>query len=388
MLNYKHLLLREQNNMNYIKIAIVASRFPPQGDLGGIEIANQDISDQLVKRGHDVSLIASGEKNTIEKLSNKVKIYRVVNPNVKVIGTLFFWLNAFFALKKIKPDIVHCQTIQMAFPAFLYKKIYKKPYIVWCHGHDVYFSWAFKKSIFRMVLPQANAIVVLTDHMKQELQKNCKYDIVVIPNGINTQKFKGFSKSSIRAKYNVPIDQKIILFVGALKPVKGIRYLIEAFKIICQKIPEAKLIIVGDDFERQSLESIVKQDGLEEKVDFIGRVLHDKIPEYLALADVFVLPSLSEGLPVVILEAMSSGLPVVATNVRGVPEIINDGENGFLVEPKNSQQIVDKILMLLKNDLLQEKISNNNKEKAKKYDWENIIIEIEKIYFNVLNNNK
>jgi len=101
----------------------------------------------------------------------------------------------------------------------------------------------------------------------------------------------------------------------------------------------------------------------------------------MAASDVFVLPSLSEGFPVTVVEAMASGLPIVATTIRGLPEIIKDGKkNGFLVEPKNPEQIAEKVLLVLENDKLRERISEKNKEKAKGYSWEAVIEKLERVY--------
>ncbi|TSC95193.1 MAG: glycosyl transferase, group 1 [Parcubacteria group bacterium Licking1014_1] len=366
-----------------MKIAIVASRFPPEGEIGGIEIASQEISRGLIEKRHDIFVVSSGKKDNIEKTTENIAIYRVSIPNIKFLGNLIFWFKIFFALKKIKPDIIHCQTIQMGAPCFLFKKFYKKPYIVWCHGFDVYFPWKFKKIISEIVLNSADAVIALTNNMKEELQKTCKKNIFVLPNGIDLKKFKGFSKQAIRDKFKIHFNEKIIIFVGGLRPVKGVKYLIEAFKIINKKIPEAKLFLVGDGSERKNLEDIIEKNNLGKKVNFTGKIINQKIPEYMIASDIFVLPSLSEGFPVVILEAMASELPIVTTKVRGLPEIIEDGENGFLVEPKNSEQFAEKVLLLFENDELREKISNNNKEKSKEYDWENIVEKIEKIYLKV-----
>lgn len=368
-----------------MKIAILVSMFPPKW-VGGVEIATQSIAEGLAEKGHDVHVITSFDKEILPKVpDDDFFVHRVHYPKVKIFGSMFFWINIFFALKKIKPDIVHCQTVQMGVCGFLFKKIYKIPYIVWCHGFDVYFPWPGKKMISRFVLNNANAIVALTGHMKQELQKLCKKNIIILPNGIDFGKFQGFSKQAIRDRLNISSQEKIIVFIGGLRPVKGVIYLIEAFKIISQKVSEAKLFLVGNGAERKNLEEAVAKNGLSGCVRFIGEIPHEKIPEYLAMADMFVLPSLSEGFPLVILEAMASGLPIVASNVRGLPEIVKEGESGFLAEPKNSHQIAEKILLLLENDALRQKISDANQEKSQAYDWEHVTSEIEKIYSNVLN---
>jgi len=112
----------------------------------------------------------------------------------------------------------------------------------------------------------------------------------------------------------------------------------------------------------------------------MGKVPNEKVPEYMAAADIFVLPSLSEGFPVVIVEAMASGLPIVATNITGLPEIVHDGENGFLVEPKNPAELAERILLLLQDDELRGRIAQNNKQRAKDYTWEKVIDRLEEVY--------
>jgi glycosyltransferase involved in cell wall biosynthesis len=116
----------------------------------------------------------------------------------------------------------------------------------------------------------------------------------------------------------------------------------------------------------------------------VGKVPHDEIPAYMASADVFVLPSLSEGFGIVALEAMAMGLPIVATKVGGLLEIIKDGENGFLVEPRNPVEIAEKCALLLTNDDLRTSISRNNREKAKDYSWEKVIERLENVYLHAL----
>ena len=118
---------------------------------------------------------------------------------------------------------------------------------------------------------------------------------------------------------------------------------------------------------------MVKKLRLSKCVLFVGQVPNSKISEYMFASDIFVLPSLSEGLPVTILEALAAGLPIVTTNVRGLPEIVKNGENGFTVDPQNPTQLAERIMFLLSNNELRQKISANNVIKAKEYSWEAVV---------------
>ncbi len=104
----------------------------------------------------------------------------------------------------------------------------------------------------------------------------------------------------------------------------------------------------------------------------------------MAASDIFVLPSLSEGFPVTIAEAMASGLPIVASKVRGMGEVVEDGQSGFLVGSQNAEAIAQKVLLLLGDKGLRERIGERNKQKAKQYSWQGIVARLEEIYFQCL----
>ncbi|KDE54373.1 glycosyltransferase family 4 protein, partial [Methanoculleus sp. MH98A] len=170
------------------------------------------------------------------------------------------------------------------------------------------------------------------------------------------------------------------VFVGRLHPVKGVQYLIEAVAIVHQEIPDVKLVIVGDGIERSRLDELAEKLNLNGCIQFAGQVPQESIPQLMHQADVFVLPSLSEGLPVVLLEAMAAGLPIVATNVGGNPDIVEEGVNGYLVNAKNSEEIADRLLVLLQNDEIQEEISANNREKVEMFTWDRVAEAVEEVY--------
>jgi len=360
-----------------IKIVLVVPLFPPKW-LAGTEVATYNIAKHLSRKGHEVHVITSLDKG-MTGLSREFGFYihRLSWRKVRILGTIQFWLKIFLKIYEIKPDIVHIQAVANGIPGFLAKVVFKTPYIVWGRGSEVYLPWAFKKPISKIVLSNADAVLALTDHMKKEMQRMCSRPICVIPNGINVEHFR-----SNCDKHSVSLNGKTIFFVGRLHPVKGVKYLIQAMSIV-RNVHHAKLTIIGDGEEKDELKQLVSKLGLCEYIEFKGRIENGKIPTYIAQADIFVLPSLSEGFPVVVLEAMAAGLPVVATGVGGLPCIIEEGVNGFLVEPANPEQIAEKIVLLLGDDELRLKMSRANLEKAKKYDWRCVVEQLEEIYYSV-----
>jgi len=209
-------------------------------------------------------------------------------------------------------------------------------------------------------------------------------EIIIIPNGVDSDIFRHQSRAESRKKINIDECEKLIIFVGRFHPVKGIEYLIRSLYQIKQSNRNCKLLLVGHGELEESLRCLVDKLGLKHDVFFAGKVPNKDVPNYLCSADIFVLPSLSEGLPLVVLEAMSSGLPLVTTNIMGVPEIIEDGKNGFLAAPGNPEELTKRIILLLDNEELRIKIGANNMKKAEDFGWVRIASKLEDVYKNVL----
>jgi len=363
-----------------IKIAILVPAFPPKV-LGGTEIATYNIAKHLGKRGHEVHIITQVNGEQLKGVEEeKFYVHSIKFRKVPLLGIIIFWIKVLFVLKKIRPDIIHAQNLDMGIGGVLAKFFLKTPYVAYGRGTDVYSPWIFKNAISKIIIKNAGAVITLTEDMKKEMTKIYKRDISVIPNGLDIKKFNNLSKENIRRVMNISNDEKIIIFVGRLHPVKGVEYLIEAMEHIRQNDVKTKLIIVGDGTERERLEKLVKKFDLTKNVLFVGRISNEDIPKYMTLSDVLVLPSLKEGFPNILLEAMASGLPVIATNIGGISEIIKNGENGFLVEPKNSKAIAEKILSLFENNELCKIIIEKNQEDVKKYNWEDIAEKLEEKY--------
>ncbi len=368
-----------------MKIAILAFLFPPKW-IAGTEIASYNIAKYLAKRGHEIHVITSLDKSLPrESKEEGFHIHRVSCLGIKYFGIPSFWIASLPCLRKVNPDIIHIQNTTVGIAGFLNKILFRKPYVISAQGGDIYRPWLLIRLSSRLVFRQASAVIALTEHMKREMQKIHNCEITVLPNGVELESVKSTTlPKTVRRKSGLDETAEIILFVGRLHIIKGVKYLIEALKIISQKYTSTRLVLVGEGEERQRLQEMVKGLGLSNRVSFVGSVPNRKVAEYMSAADVFVLPSLSEGFPVVIPEAMAAGLPIVTTNVRGLPEIVKDGENGFTVDPQNSQQLAEKISLLLDDKELRQKISRNNRRKARQYSWETVVEKLEKVYLNAI----
>ena len=178
--------------------------------------------------------------------------------------------------------------------------------------------------------------------------------IITIHNGIDLDRFSPAVSPDIlnglRQELGLTDIHPIIITVARLHPQKGHRFLVEIIPQILNVAPQAQFLFVGEGGLQSELQTLVSQAGLDDTVHFLG--VRQDIPKLLALSDLFVLPSLWEGLPNSVLEAMAVGVPVVATNVDGCPEVILDGETGILVPPSDPGALAKAICRLLQNEAL------------------------------------
>lgn len=374
-----------------MKICIIITTYLPKV-IGGTQIATFYTAKTLAKRGHEVHIITRRFKKELsfEKKGN-VFLHRL-HFNKKysyTLGTIIYFIKLLILIKKINPEIIHAQKIKLnGCYAVLIKKILKIPCIISIRGSDIYLSSnIYKQSIVKFVIKSSDLILSLCEDMKNIIQQIHSKTVIVIPNGIDSSLYKNLEKYPLRKSLGFSDNEKIILYVGRLDKIKGVIYLIKTMRILVGKIPDIKLIIIGDGPERKELENITNVLNLQKKITFMGFLQHNLIPKYMIASDIFILPSLSESFGIVNIEAMSGGLPIVATNVGGIPEIIINEINGFLVEPKNETKLAEKVILLLINDKLREEISNYNRKIGNKYSWEIVVDKLEQVYKSTIEEN-
>jgi hypothetical protein len=177
--------------------------------------------------------------------------------------------------------------------------------------------------------------------------------VEVVPNGADTTVFMPRPAAEARRRLGLPGHGPMISYVGKLVPRKGVDTLVEAMGILGRRPGGAPLLVAAGIGEmRPALERRAAELGVADRIHFVGKVTHDEVGWVMSAGDVFVLPSLSEGLPTVVCEAMSCGLPVVATAVDGTPEIVRDGETGLLVPPSQPGPLAEALARVLDDPAL------------------------------------
>jgi len=235
----------------------------------------------------------------------------------------------------------------------------------------------------KKLLQQADAVIA-NGGFVSEVRKNFRKDATCILPGVDPNLFKPV-KNDIREKYLVRNNEKLLLFVGRLVPLKNLVFLIKALAQVVWERKRVKLLIVGEGpLEKQAL-LWVRKLKVEGHVIFTGRVPNEELPQYYSAADIFVISSYYESFSIVISEAMSCELPIVATRVGGIPMQIRDGENGFLVESGDIKQFKKAIITILDNESLAKEMGERNRELVKKkYSWTTSAQKLKEVYESIL----
>ena len=225
-------------------------------------------------------------------------------------------------------------------------------------------------------LTKMNGVISISRAVRNVYRRtNLKSEVIY--NTIDT-KIVSLSKESLRKRYKLP-KGFIVLYVGKLSRGKGIRYFLEA----AEKVRDVSFVIIGDGPMKRD---VLKAGRRNSRIIYFGKMAHEKVLELYRASDVVCFPSVwAEPLGRVAIESLMLGIPCIGSNVGGIPEIIDNGINGFIVEPENSEQIAEKIKMLIADKTLREKFSRNGKEKIRKrFDAEKIIEQHEKLYKKVM----
>ncbi|HYL67316.1 MAG TPA: glycosyltransferase [Nitrosopumilaceae archaeon] len=354
------MLIKNKTGEN-LSICIITSWFPNKKQPGfGTFIYL--FAKSLAKFGVKVSLIVPlvGEEELVTS-KDSITIYRIEG----IRKGKFFLFSMMRLVNQIKPDIMHVQAPDFfSSTAIIVAKLKNIPIIATVHRGELVALGKLMHLVRKFALPRFKKIIAVSEFSKS-LALNAGADVnkvMIIYNSCDESLFSRRDKLMARQRLGLPINKKVILYVGNLVKIKGVYTLIESCRILYSRIPNFFVLVVGDGIERVKLESLVASYGLGENIKFLGYLEPTTLPLYYNAADTFVLPSFVEGHSVALLEAMASGLPVVASMVGGNKETIEDGFNGFLFEAGDSVILAEKLIKILTDDNLRERMSTSGSE--------------------------
>lgn len=380
-----------------MKIAHVCSFYTPA--ICGVKQVVEELAKRQVAAGHEVHVYTSDWDKT-KRLKIKEEIIEGIHVHrcrhiARVANFGVIWPSVFFKLLKEDFDIVHTHVFghPHVVLAGLAARIKKIPYI-----HTTHCPWsdAFRSTVGRLgvlvsynifsrfALHASNKIIAITPwevgFIKNYGGEESK--IKVLPNGMAGIFSSKIKDNDFRKKYQ--IKKNLILFFGRLNATKGPDKFVEIAQKILKERNDFTFVLRGPD---EGMREKVKAMIGNEKCILLLEATRDRseIAKMYQAADIYVLPSYREGLPLTLFEAMASGLPVVASPVNGIPYEMHEPENGFLVAYGDIEGFKKRILELIQNQKLRENISKNNRKKASRYNWEIIAQETLKIYQEEIN---
>jgi glycosyltransferase involved in cell wall biosynthesis len=350
--------------MRIVLVGSGAVKIPPERG-GAVERIEYELARYLAKK-HDVSIVDISE----ERVQEGIKFYNVKTRfKNRFLKEFFFGRNAVKSVKKIKPDITHVHTLftGLAFAMSHEKYIYTSHNPSWTVKDAGFFN-GILKHIELFVMKRAFKVTVVSDAMRRGLVKfGVSPD--VITNFADSEKFYPHG-DKWKKKRNI---KKMVLFVGKLTKAKGVEYLIKAIPNVLKEANVTFVFVGPSSFEMGGLDKkwLEKARKFKGSVIFTGAVNEKELIDIYSAADLLVLPTLREGMPMVVLEALASGVPVVATRVSGIPEVV-DKRNGLLVDVRELDKLSEYIIKALKMKFLV--------KVDKKFQKNNVFQQYEKLY--------
>ncbi|PIV63341.1 MAG: hypothetical protein COS11_07955 [bacterium (Candidatus Ratteibacteria) CG01_land_8_20_14_3_00_40_19] len=402
--------------MKRIKVIHIITRL----DRGGVTEDTLLTVKGLNRKRYGVKIITGSFTGTEIEVTLIPEMKRVINPFLDILTLFKLYCN----IKRERPVIVHTHTSKAGFLGRWAAKLAGVPIIIHTpHGHIFYGYFPFLVTKFFILLEKftgfiTDYIITLTERGKEEY---VRYRIgppakfIPIYSGIEKRKFAPPPTSPLssltsyplpwgrgregegrkwgrlnreeKKELGIPSEVKIVGTIGRLEPVKGHSYFLKAAKLIIAdlRFQETRFLLAGSGSLRKKLEREAISLGIKENVLFLG--WREDIVEILDILDIFVLPSLNEGMARVILEAMLMAKPVVASNVGGIPDIVEDEKTGLLVPPGDFKGLSEAIIKLLKEPEQAREMGRRGKEKAEKEEFtaDGMVKKIEKLYERAIN---
>jgi len=364
------------------KIAILSAFYEPY--MSGAEQMVKEIVENLGDR-YEMILVTGRFDKKLARVEQR-KTFKLIRVGIghKQIDKLLYPLLAALRTRRFAPVIAHAIMESYAGGALvLLKYLYPRARrILTLQSGDLDSDMKQGQKILRLffgVIHRSPHIVTAISRFLGERAKRLgvpEERIIITPNGVYLSAIpQGAQRISHR-----------VICVARLSWEKGLDYLVRAWPEVLAKVPDARLVLVGEGDKRGEIESLIKELKIGDCVELKGNLPHDRVLDELVKSEVFICPSLAEGLGIVFIEAQACGLAVVGTNVGGIPDVITDRENGLLIEPKDSAAIGRALVALLTDQELARGLVARARQSVKKFDWLNVLKQIDGLYQNTNHN--
>ncbi|WP_339250021.1 N-acetyl-alpha-D-glucosaminyl L-malate synthase BshA [Sporosarcina sp. FSL W8-0480] len=373
--------------MNKLKVGVIC--YP---SLGGSGVVATELGMKMAEKGHEMHYISSGKPFRLIDAHPNIHFHEV-----KIDGYAVFKYPPYdialanriaYVIQKEELDLLHVHyAVPHAISAALAKDMAKSSIgvITTLHGTDVTVLGhdpALKYTV-RYGIEKSEITTAVSESLRQDTFSLIDPDkeILTIYNFIDEEKYKPVNPGSLKKELGIDEDEKIIIHVSNFRSVKRVGDIIDSFKIIRQTI-DSKLLLVGTGPEKIEMMDKARREGLENEIIFTGK--RDDLPELLAISDLMYLLSEKEAFGLVLLEGFACGVPAIATNIGGIPEVIEDGENGYLVELGDVKAAAEKAIMLLQDPVKHKTFRENALRTVhEKFDSTSIVNEYEELYYKV-----
>jgi len=325
---------------------------------GGSGIVATELGNELAQRGHSIHFISYAPPLRLDRRLPDVEFHEVQVTTYPLFDHSPYTLALATKMAEVAEaeglDLLHCHyAIPHSVSAFLAKSMLlprKLPVVTTLHGTDITLVGSDRSylPITRFSIEQSDGVTAVSQYLRDATYSTFGVSkrIEVIYNFVNCDTYVPRPSPVIRSQY-APGGERILIHLSNFRPVKRPGDVVEIFNLVRSKL-DAVLLMVGDGPERSYAEWLARDHGLERHVHFLGK--RQNIEELIASADVLLLPSDNESFGLVALEAMACEVPAVVSRVGGTPEVVTDGEDGFLVEPRNVEQMAARAVEILSDE--------------------------------------
>lgn len=334
-------------------------------NVGGAEVLAARIGRQLRERYRFLFVCLDGLGLLGEQLREEGFSVTVMDRRPGIDWRMTYRLSRFLRHENV--DLIHAHQYTPFFYAVVARLLCRRPPILFTEHGRYHPDYPRRKRIIanRLLLERRDRVVGVGEAVRQALIHNegiRPERVEVIYNGIDVATFANGSldHAGTRRELGLAPDDFVLLLVARLDPLKDLTTAVCTVERLVKQHPRTRLLLVGEGPERAMVETLIREKQLEEHVRLLG--LRQDVAHLLAAADVFLLTSISEGIPVTVLEAMAAGVPVVSTSVGGLPEMIDDGRNGLLAPAKDDEALAEQVLRLIKDPDLRKRLAAAGKQ--------------------------